>query len=314
MKHLIKSALICICVVTSVDALAKNSISDDKFRQLEENLPTPNAYRTASGAPGHKYWQQDVDYKIDITLNDENQTLSGSESIDYTNNSPDTLRYLWLQLDQNKFAENSDYKTSRAAPKKKVTYKHLRDAIVSDEFNGGYNITQVTGSNGKALHHVINGTMMRVDLPKALKSGGSVKLNIKWDYKLHEQKVLGGRSGYEYFKEDDNYLYEVAGWFPRAAAYYDVMGWQNKQFIGSGEFTLEFGDYDVSITVPADHVVAATGVLQNPKDVLSKTQRNRLDKAKNAKKPVLIITADEALKNEKSVSYTHLTLPTTPYV
>ena len=300
MKHSIKSALICLCVAVSSNALAKNSISDDKFRQLEENLPTPNTYRTASGAPGHQYWQQEVDYKIDITLDDEKQTLSGSETIDYTNNSPDTLRYLWLQLDQNKLADDAGAKTTRTAPSKKITYSGLRNVIETDEFQGGYDITKVAGSNGKALSYVINGTMMRIDLPKALKSGDSVELNINWNYQLHEQKVLGGRSGYEYFKEDDNYLYEIASWFPRAAAYYDVMGWQNKQFIGSGEFTLEFGDYDVSITVPADHVVAATGVLQNPKDVLTKTQRDRLAKAKKADKPVLIITPDEALENEKS--------------
>jgi hypothetical protein len=300
MKYSIKSALFCICIAASGQALAKNSISDDKFRQLEESLPTPNTYRTASGAPGHQYWQQDVDYKINIRLNDEKQTLSGDETIDYTNNSPDTLRYLWLQLDQNKLAENSGAKTSQTAPKKKVTYSSFRNAIKTDGFQGGYDITQITGANGKALSYVINGTMMRVDLPKALKSGDSVELNINWNYQLHEQKVLGGRSGYEYFKEDNNYLYEIASWFPRAAAYYDVMGWQNKQFIGSGEFALEFGDYNVSITVPADHVVAATGVLQNPEEVLTKNQRKRLEKAKKADKPVLVITPEEALVNEKS--------------
>tara|TARA_R110001583_G_scaffold18850_3_gene74592 strand:+ start:222 stop:2585 length:2364 start_codon:yes stop_codon:yes gene_type:complete len=302
MKYSINTALLCLCIAVSGIAVAKSSISDDKFRQLEENLPTPNTYRTASGAPGHQYWQQEVDYKIDITLDDEKQTLSGSETIDYTNNSPDTLRYLWLQLDQNKLAGNAGAKTTRTAPEKKITYTGLRNVIETDEFQGGYDITKVAGSNGKALSYVINGTMMRIDLPKALKSGDSVELNINWNYQLHEQKVLGGRSGYEYFKEDDNYLYEIASWFPRAAAYYDVMGWQNKQFIGSGEFTLEFGDYDVSITVPADHVVAATGVLQNPKDVLTKTQRNRLAKAKDADKPVLVITPEEALENEKSRS------------
>jgi hypothetical protein len=300
MKYSIKSVLLCVCIAASGQALAKNSISDDKFRQLEESLPTPNTYRTASGAPGHQYWQQDVDYKINIKLNDEKQTLSGDETIDYTNNSPDTLRYLWFQLDQNKLAKNSGAKTTQTAPKKKVTYSSFRNAIKTDEFQGGYDITEVTGANGKALSYVINGTMMRIDLPKALKSGDSVELNINWNYQLHEQKVLGGRSGYEYFKEDDNYLYEVASWFPRAAAYYDVMGWQNKQFIGSGEFALEFGDYNVSITVPADHVVAATGVLQNPKEVLTTNQRKRLEKAKKADKPVLIITPEEALVNEKS--------------
>ena len=300
MNKIINAFLVFLLVAISSPLSAKNSISDDKFRQLEENLPTPNIYRTASGAPGHRYWQQQVDYKIDIKLDDEKQYLTGSETIKYSNNSPDTLRYLWLQLDQNKLAKNSGYKNTTIAPNKKMTYKKLRQEIETDSFDGGYKITKVTSANGKALHHVINGTMMRVDLPKPLKSGDNIKFNIAWHYQLHEQKVLGGRSGYEYFKEDDNYLYEVASWFPRLAAYYDVMGWQNKQFLGRGEFTLEFGDYDVNITVPADHVVAATGVLQNPKQVLSKKQRKRLAKAKTAKKPVLIITPEEALANEKS--------------
>jgi len=303
MKHSIKSALLCLFVAASSgSAIAKNTVDTDKFRQLEEILPTPNTYRTASGAPGHQYWQQQVDYKINIQLDDKTQTLKGSEKISYTNNSPDTLKYLWIQLDQNRLKRDSDNRLTSTAPRKKITYSGLRGAIESTEFDGGNKITQVAGSNGKALHYVINGTMMRVDLPKPLKSGDDVELNIKWNYNLHEQKVLGGRSGYEYFEKDKNYLYELAGWFPRAAAYYDVMGWQNKQFLGNGEFTLEFGDYDVKITVPADHIVAATGELQNESSVLTKTQRKRLDKAKKAKKPVLIITPEEALANEKSRS------------
>ena len=300
MKQSIKSAIICLCVAVSGSALANNSSASEKFRQLEESLPTPNTYRVASGAPGHAYWQQQVDYDIEITLDDEKQKLTGAETLTYKNNSPDTLRYLWLQLDQNRMKRNSDGKMSRTAPSKKITYKSLRNYVESSKFDGGYDISKVTDNRNKPLHYVINGTMMRIDLPKPLKSGDKVELNINWHYQLHEQKVLGGRSGYEYFKEDDNYLYEVASWFPRAAAYYDVMGWQNKPFIGSGEFTLEFGDYDVKITVPADHIVAATGVLQNAKKVLTKTQRKRLDKAKTAKKPVLIVTVDEALENEKS--------------
>ncbi len=303
MKHSFKSALLCLFVAASSgSAIAKNTVDTDKFRQLEEILPTPNTYRTASGAPGHEYWQQQVDYKISIQLDDKTQTLKGSETISYTNNSPDTLKYLWIQLDQNRLKRDSDNRLTSTAPGKKVTYSGLRGAIESTEFDGGNKITQVAASNGKALHYVINGTMMRVDLPKPLKAGDDVELNIKWSYKLHEQKVLGGRSGYEYFKEDENYLYELAGWFPRAAAYYDVMGWQNKQFLGNGEFTLEFGDYDVKITVPADHIVAATGELQNESKVLTKTQRKRLHKAKKAKKPVLIVTPEEALANEKSRS------------
>ncbi|WP_448556703.1 M1 family metallopeptidase [Thalassotalea montiporae] len=302
MKQLVQSTIVCLTVVFSGAAIAKGAPFDDKFRQLDELLPTPNTYRTASGAPGHQYWQQEVDYEINITLDDATQRLMGSETLDYTNNSPDTLRYIWIQLDQNRMKRGADYKLANVAPKKKVTYKGLRNIIETDAFDGGYEITKVADSNNKPLKHVINGTMMRIDLPKPLKPGKTVELNIDWNYQLHEQKVLGGRSGWEYFKKDDNYLYELAQWFPRAAAYYDVMGWQNKQFLGNGEFTLEFGDYDVKITVPADHVVAATGVLQNPKQVLTKTQRERLEQAETAKKPVLVITPEEALANEKSRS------------
>ena len=303
MKYLLRSVLIKISLVVSAGAFAGGMDFDDKFRQLDELLPTPNTYRTASGAPGHQYWQQKVDYKINITLDDKTQRLTGSEVLYYTNNSPDTLRYLWLQLDQNRRKSDSDTNLTATAPsKKKITFTNFRNMIKSPEFNGGYTITKLTDKRGKPLHYVINNTMMRVDLPKPLKSGDSIALHIEWNYQLHEQKVLGGRSGYEYFKEDDNYLYEIASWFPRAAAYYDVMGWQNKQFLGNGEFTLEFGDYDVKITVPADHIVAATGVLQNAKKVLTKTQRKRLAKARTAKDPVLIVTEDEAIKNEQSRS------------
>ncbi|MDG1751105.1 MAG: M1 family metallopeptidase [Thalassotalea sp.] len=302
MKVSIKSALLCLAVAAAGNVFAKSTISDDKFRQLEESLPTPNTYRTASGAPGHQYWQQQVNYKIDIAIDDKTQRLTGSESIEYTNNSPDTLRYIWIQLDQNRLKRNSNTNLTRTAPSKKITYSGMRNVVKSDAFDGGYNITKVTASNGKPMQHTINNTMMRVDLSKPLKQGDTVEVNIDWDYQLHEQKVLGGRSGYEYFEKDDNYLYEVAQWFPRAAAYYDAMGWQNKQFLGNGEFALEFGDYDVEITVPADHIVAATGVLQNANKVLTKAQRNRLKEAKTANKPVLVVTPDEALENEKSRS------------
>ena len=299
---LLNSMIFCLCVAVSNTAVAKNSINDDKFRQLDESLPTLNTYRTASGAPGHEYWQQEVNYEINITLNDKTQELTGSETLHYKNNSPDTLRYIWLQLDQNRMGQGSNYKLTRTAPAKKVTYNGLRNAIETEAFKGGNQITKVTDKNNKKLPFTINDTMMRIDLKKPLKSGDSISFNVDWTYQLHVQKVLGGRSGYEYFKEDDNYLYEVASWFPRAVAYYDVMGWQNKQFLGNGEFTLEFGDYDVKINVPADHIVASTGELQNPKKVLSKTQRQRLSKAEKANKPVLIVTPDEALKNEKSRS------------
>ena len=303
MKDLMRSAVVCLCLAATGNVAAQESSFDDKFRQLEEILPTPNTYRTASGAPGHQYWQQKVNYDIDISLDDKNQRLSGSEILEYQNNSPDTLRYLWLQLDQNRMKNGSGYKLSESGPdSKKITYKKFRAMVETPKFNGGYQINKVTGSSDKPLHYVINDTMMRVDLAKPLQPGDSTEVKINWQYQLHEQKVLGGRSGYEYFEKDDNYLYEVASWFPRAVAYYDVMGWQNKQFLGRGEFTLEFGDYDVNITVPADHIVAATGVLQNSNKVLSKTQQKRLKTAKTADKPILVVTPEEALVNEKSRS------------
>ena len=293
--------LISFLVLISLSLSANTLSTQNKFQQLDEIIPTPNNYRTASGAPGHQYWQQQVDYKIAITLDDETQRLTGTETLTYYNNSPDTLRYIWIQLDQNRMQRNSDFKTTATAPdKNKITYKKFRSLIETPKFDGGYRITKVMSSKNKPLHYVINRTMMRIDLAQPLKPNNKINITIDWDYQLHEQKVLGGRSGYEYFEKDKNYLYEIASWFPRVAAYYDVMGWQNKQFLGNGEFTLEFGDYDVKITVPADHVVAATGVLQNPNQVLTKKQRKRLQKAKKANKPVLIITPDEALKNETS--------------
>ena len=306
LRTLMKNIFTYLCVIFSFINLqnvsAKGAPFDDKFRQLDEILPTANIYRNASGAPGHKYWQQAVNYKIKVSLDDKNQRLTGSEIITYQNNSPDTLRYIWIQLDQNRFEQGSSYKTTSTAPaKEKITYKGFRKLVKMPEFEGGYQITKVTSENNP-IHHVINGTMMRIDLPKPLRTGDEIDIEIDWQYQIHEQKVLGGRSGFEYFEKDDNYLYEIAQWFPRAAAYYDVYGWQNKQFLGNGEFTLEFGDYDVEITVPADHVVASTGVLNNPKKVLSKAQRQRYSDAKTANKPVLIITPDEALANEKSRS------------
>ena len=285
---------------------------DDKFRQLEEILPTANAYRTASGAPGHQYWQQRADYVIRATLDEKTHTLSGSGQITYHNKSPDTLHYLWLQLDQNIHRPDSDARRTATVPSKDawikarsdedgIKFNALRSVIEGSTFDGGYTLGNIT-ANGQALKYVINKTMLRIDLPTPLKSGESFRFSIDWRYKVSEQKALGGRSGYEYFEEDKNALYEIAEWFPRMAAYYDVVGWQNKQFLGAGEFTLEFGDYDVKITVPADHVVGATGELQNPEEVLSALQRERLKAARASNTPVLIVTQAEAELAEKSRS------------
>jgi hypothetical protein len=270
----------------------------DKFKQLEEILPTPNEYRTASGAPGHKYWQQRADYKIDVELDDAKQRLVGSETITYSNNSPDTLTYLWVQLDQNVFAKDSDnFLTQNAPAFERLPYSVVEN-VAKRDFDGGFKITAVKDASGAALKHTIVKTMMRVDLKSPLASGQNVAFSIDFNFNINDQRKLGGRCGYEFFPKDGNYIYEMAQWFPRMAAYNDVSGWQHKQFIGAGEFTLEFGNYTVRITAPDDHIVASTGVLQNPQEVLSKTQRDRLEQARTAASPVLIVTQDEAKANE----------------
>jgi len=272
----------------------------DKFRQLEEILPTANDYRTASGAPGHAYWQQRADYSIDVRLDDEKQRIEGKESIRYRNNSPDTLRYLWLQLDNNSFDPKAIGTLSDRAPSfDKLKYEALERLLLESNFSGALKITRVVDEEGDALKYTIVATMMRIDLPEPLAPGDTTGFSVDWNYNVNDAKVLGGRTGFEYFPKDKNYIYEIAHWFPRMAAYTDSTGWQHKQFVGAGEFTLEFGDYDVRITVPDDHIVAATGVLQNAADVLTSQQRDRLEQAASAKKPVLIVTPSEAKANEK---------------
>ena len=280
-------------------AFAQNTnINQNKFRQLDYELPTPNVYRTASGAPGHAYWQNTADYVMNVTLDDENQRIYGIESINYTNNSPDELEYLWIQLDQNvRNPESETYKIQQA---------NIRDGLSLYEyfnlfhtFPGGFNLDYVNDENGNPYTVKVNHTMMRIDLSKPLQSGDSITVNIKWWYTINDRMEIGGRSGYEYFKEENNYLYTIAQFFPRMAVYSDVTGWQNKQFLGRGEFTLPFGDYDVKLTVPASMVVGATGEIQNTKDVLSSKQMERLEQAKNSDKPVLIVTQEEAIANEK---------------
>jgi hypothetical protein len=291
---------------------------DDKFRQLDELLPTPTTIRTASGAPGHAYWQQRADYTIRASLDEANRSISGAETITYHNNSPDSLSYLWVQLDQNIYKPNSDARTgatirSREAwdkprgPDDGMKFDAMQSMMAARTFDGGFNIKAVKDAGGAPLHYVINRTMMRIDLPQPLKPGAKLAFSVEWSYKINEQKVLGGRSGYEKFDEDKNDLFEIAQWFPRMAAYYDVMGWQHKQFLGTGEFTLEFGDYDVSVTVPADHIVASTGELQNPGEVLTAAQRQRLDQARTAKQPVVIVTQAEAEAKEKTRATTSKT-------
>ena len=303
-----KLASISAMFAALVFATSVPAQTEDKFRQLEEMLPTPNNYRTASGVPGHDYWQQQVDYAIDITLDEEKHWLTGSETITYHNNSPDVLSYLWIQLDQNTFAQDSirrgasTMRPSRRNPTLRggeVTIGTMDRILGSEQFEGGFRITRVESREGTALKHVINGTMMRVDLPEPLRTGQSVRFEIDWNYPIIDSRNIGGRSGREHFEDDDNWLYEVAQWFPRLAVYSDVYGWQNMQFISS-EFSLEFGDYRVYITVPDDHIVAATGELLNAKEVLTDTQRARLTEARTADSPTYIVTPDEAEANESS--------------
>jgi hypothetical protein len=284
-------------ILLIISIISLNSIAQKKFAQLEQELPTPNEFRTASGAPGNHYYQQKADYKMNITIDDETQKLMGVETITYTNNSPDQLNYLWLQLDQNIYSENSDSKLIEI--EKMEDFKSVGD-IRKKFFNydGGFKIDNITTTSGQKMKYFINKTMMRIDLDKPLMSKASVSFQIKWWYNINDRMAVGGRSGYEYFEKDKNYLYTVAQFFPRMCVYNDVTGWQNKQFLGRGEFTLPFGDYEVNITVPADHVVGATGECQNYKNLLSVEQLKRLDQAKKSDKPVIIVTQAEAEKAE----------------
>ena len=295
---------------------------EDKFRQLDEALPTPNTWRNAAGQPGHEYWQQQVDYRISAELNEVNRHLSATQTIDYQNNSPDTLTYLWLQLDQNIFrndsmAERSDdfggigrrgpaVQAGDANSPARLSLDELRRQQFMRDVALGYEIASVENSQGDALQYTIVGTLMRIDLAQPLRSGQSTSVEMAFSFNIPEEDAVSARSGYEHFPDDEreggNDLFLVAQWFPRLAAYTDYEGWTNKEFLGRGEFTLEFGDYEVAMTVPADHIVTSTGVLQNPADVLSATQRERLQEAENAEHPVFIVTAQEALENEKETT------------
>lgn len=272
---------------------------DNPFDQLGTLLPTPNTYRTASGAPGPDYWQNQADYKISIELHEKDLRITGEETITYHNNSPNELSYLWLQLDQNRRAKTSDtYLVQGVSLPDSVSSNEL--AMKALDFDGGFKIDEVTDNNDNALSYFINKTMMRIPLDKKLGSGESYTFHLKYHYNINNRMEIGGRSGYEYFEENDNYLFTIAQFFPRMCVYDDIEGWQNKQFLGRGEFTLPFGDYEVEITVPEDHYVAATGTLQNSDDVLTSEEQDRLSYAKESfEQPVIIVSQQEAEKNEK---------------
>ncbi len=294
---------------------------EDKFRQLDESLPTANTYRTAGGEPGHQYWQQKVDYNIDVRLIEDSRRIEASQQIRYTNNSPDTLRFVWLQLDQNRFRDDSLAERSaafadsaRRGPRVRpaegdkppqLSLEELRRHQYMADNSLGYELPSIRDSRGD-LDYALVGTNLRIDLRNPLKPGGTTEFSIDFAFNIVDENAISARSGYEHFPDDEreggNDIFLLAQWFPRLHAYTDYEGWTNKEFLGRGEFTLEFGDYTVNITVPDDHIVSSTGELKNPNDVLTRTQRDRLASARNADKPVFIVTAEEALENEREGS------------
>jgi hypothetical protein len=298
-------SLTCVGLVNAQD-IQNNPGSNhgNKFEQLGTILSTPNEQRTASGAPGVKYWQQRADYNIKCDLDEKNLKLTGSETITYYNNSPDPLDYIWLQLDENQHnnKDNANYQSSSVMPKGAGTLMLDRAEKAGEDNGYGDKILSITDALGKSLPYVINKTMMRIDLPVALKSGQQFVFNVKWTYKISDRQTIGGRGGYEYFPGDGNYLFTMAQWYPRLCVYSDFQGWQNHQFTGRGEFALTFGNFKVQMTVPADHVVGGTGECINYAAVLTPTQLARYNKAKTAEVPVQMVTLDEAKKAEANPS------------
>jgi hypothetical protein len=303
---LLAAALFLICHLSPISCQAqhlpnsKHSDQLDRFFQIESWLPTPNAQRTASGVPGPEYWQQRADYDIDITLDDKTQRLSGVSRIKYHNKSPHTLRYIWVQLDQNRFQPDSDSAITTTAPSlsPRMSFRGLNSILARSVFEGGYKIESVTDEKQKPIRHSIIKTMMRIDLDDPLMPGMSTSFEIRYSHNIVNAKVIRARGGYEFFEEDENYIYEIAQWFPRVVSYTDYKGWQHKQFLGRGEFTLELGDYVVRITTPSNMVVAATGELQNAKDVLKPEWIQRLKEAEASTVPQFIVTPEEAKENE----------------
>ena len=306
-KHIINLLLFCLIIpinLLSQDDKQQGHINTNKFRQLYDEFSSPNMFRTASGAPGPSYYQQRADYKINVELDDKNKRVYGDEVITYTNNSPETLSYLWLQLDQNvrkKDSPSLDINSDR------IDLAYIPDTFdkdfLTESFDGGFNIEYVKSIDNKPLDFIINQTMMRIDLPNPISKGQSISFKIKWWYNINDHVNQDGRSGYETFPSDENRAYIIAQFFPRMCVYNEVEGWQNYQFWGDGEFALPFGDYEVNITVPADHILEATGELINRKEVYSKEMMKRFNQAKKSyEKPVIIVSEDEAIEAEKGFS------------
>jgi len=299
--------LLVAASVDCVNAQTPSQHANTRFEQLGTMMPTPNTYRSASGAPGKDYYQNRANYDIKVELDDQKQHITASETITYQNNSPDALPFLWLQLDQNLFKPDATGNTARTGNinPERTSLGQLSTGAALEGKDYGHKITAVRDVAGKPLRYTINQTMMRIDLAQPLAPGKSVTFAIDWNFNIVDANATRSRSGYEFFPKDGNYIYEMAQWFPRLCSYNDVNGWQNKQFLGQGEFTLIFGNYKVAITAPADHVVGATGELQNPNQVLSSTQLSRWNSAKGkgdkpGENPVVIVTQAEAEAAEKN--------------
>lgn len=297
-------ATVFILTITASAQVQQGHTNNSKFKQLYDQFTDPNRYHNASGAPGVDYYQQKVDYLMDIELDDAASKLYGEETITYTNNSPDQLPYLWLQLDQNiRKSDAPNLEKNGTGNSVTVRPSSFVSDFINDPFDGGFNIEWVTDETGKALKYTINQTMMRVDLPEAIAPGQTYAFKIKWWYNINDHVEKRGRSGFEFFPKDGNKAYVIAQFFPRLCVYNDVEGWQNYQFWGNGEFALEFGDYQVNITVPSDHILEATGSLQNPKDVLTRQEYKRFqESATSFDKPVIIVSQEEATAKESGFS------------
>ncbi|GAA4268490.1 M1 family metallopeptidase [Hyunsoonleella aestuarii] len=292
-----------LCVIIFLNVQSQNQRWQAKFEPIDNLLAPPNSYRTASGAPGKEYWQQRADYKIKVVLDEKNNTISGKETITYYNNSPDDLSYLWIQLEQNVNKKgNEDFGSINNSLKDGINVRQMQFLTRAIDFPAGYTIKYIKDKEGEPIRSLVNNTMMKVLLDSPLKSGSSMSFSIGWSYPITDRSMyLLSREGYEYFPEDGNTVYLIAHWFPRMAVYNDTEGWQNQQFQKLGEFALEFGNYDVEITVPEDHIVASTGKLENAESILTKVQLERMNLAKSSfEKPVMIITEGEAIANEKT--------------
>jgi hypothetical protein len=312
MKKLLSFGLMCLTVITVTAQDIRNnpgSNHGNKFEQLGTILPTPNEYRTASGAPGPKYWQQRADYDIKATLDEKNLMLHGAETITYFNNSPDVLTYIWLQLDENEHSTTKNAGYPDGSSMGRAMSPAMIDKLEEEKKDNGLgvNIVKITDVLGAKLKYTVNKTMMRIELPTALKPGQKFAFKVDWNYKITDRMTVGGRGGFEFFPEDGNHLFTMAQWYPRLAVYSDFQGWQHHQFTGRGEFALTFGNYKVAITVPSDHVVMATGACQNYPAVLSPAQLARWNKAQSSAEPVEVVTLEEAKKAEKTKATTQKT-------